>query len=263
MARTRCGRGRCNTMSDELLVRREDATLVLTLNRPERHHALNLALAQAVAAELEAAATDDDVRVVIITGAGDKAFCAGQDMLEQAGIEPAADSGRTTSAYLAIEAVQRCPLPVIAAINGYCFGGGAALAIACDLRLATPSATFRLPGAAYGLVVGAATFPRLVGSAMAKELIFTARRFGAAEALEWGMLNRVVAPAGLMADSLALAAEIAANSASAVRESKRVIDAATLDPRVVELENGINAGLRGSAEQTERFRRATRDVTGR
>ena len=250
-------------MTDELLTERSDHVMVLTLNRPQRHHAINHALGKAIADTLDAAAEDPSVHAVVITGSGEKAFCAGQDMLEATGVEGQLEDPSTSSAYLAIEAAARSPLPLIAAINGYCYGGGAAMAIACDILLASPNASFRLPGAEYGLVVAAASFPRLVGAGRAKELIYTARKFSASEALDWGMLNAIHEQPNLLIAATKLASEIAANSPIAVRESKRVIDMATLDAAAQEYENIKNRELRGSEEQAGRFRDATHRVTGR
>ena len=249
-------------MTELLLEERHGHVCVLTMNRPERHHALNRALSASLADAMVRAKDDEDVRVIVLTGSGDKAFCAGADMLEASGVEEAkADSG--IRAANAIEQFGDTPIPIIAAVNGYCYGGGARLAIACDIRLASETATFRLPGAEYGLVVAAATLPRLIGSSRAKELIFTARRFDARQALEWGLVSSLHAPDALMPAALELAQEIAANSVEAVRASKRVIDAATLADAAVEIENEANRRLRGSPEQVERFRSATRRVTGR
>lgn len=242
---------------------RDGHVLVLSLNRPECHHAINRELGGAMVAALERAEADDEVRAVVVTGSGGQAFCAGQDMLEASGVEAGAAGGGTSSAYLAVERFQASPLPLIAAVNGYCFGGGALLAIACDIRLGATHATFRLPGAAYGLVVGAATLPRLIGPARAKELIFTARRFDADSAFNWGLLNHVYSADELLPAALAMAHEIAENSVSAVRESKRIIDLASLIEEAVTSENKVNRELRGSDEQAARFRSATRAVTGR
>ena len=182
-------------------------------------------------------------------------------MLEASGVE--AVESDTPTAYLAIEKFSTTPLPVIAAINGYCFGGGAVLAIACDIRLACESATFRLPGAEYGVVVGAAVLPRLVGASKAKELILTARKFDAEEAYACGLVSSLHRADALMSAAMDLAEAIAANPVAAVRESKRVIDAATLSEHAAELESAANERLRGSPDQTELFRSATRKVTGR
>lgn len=246
-----------------VLEERRDAVLLLTLNRPERHHALNAALTEAIVDAIDRAEADEGVRAIVLTGSGDRAFCAGADMVEASGAGGDGRPARPRPAGGAIARVAATPLPVIAAVNGYCYGGGAALAIACDIRLAAETASFRLPGAEYGLVVAAATLPRLVGSARAKELIFSARRFDAAEALAWGMVNSVHRCDELLPAALTLAGAVAANSVAAVRASKRVIDAATLSDSALVLEAEINRTLRGSPEQVERFRDATRRVTGR
>lgn len=244
-----------------LLEERREGVLLLTLNRPERHHALNAALGEAIADAFERAEADPGVAVIILTGSGDKAFCAGADMLEASGVERA--GGRLRGAGGAIDAASKASVPVIAAINGYCFGGGARLAISCDIRLASTTASFRLPGSEYGLVVAAATLPRLVGAARAKELIFTARQFSAAEAFDYGLVSTLYPPEELLPAAWKMAAEIARHSREAVREAKRVIDAATLVDEAVGMEDEANRRLRGSPEQVDRFRDATRRVTGR
>jgi len=250
-------------VSEVLHVRREGAVLLLELHRPARHHAIDRALADALDDAMDAAEADAELAAVVLTGSGEKAFCAGQDMLEASGVEPGDAPGGTSSAQRVAERLDRSPLPLIAAINGYCFGGGALLAMACDIRLAATGATFRLPGAEYGLVVGAATLPRLVGPAKAKELIFTARRFDAAEALACGFLNAVYEAPALRTAALALGQAIAANDARAVRESKRVIDLTTTAGEARAAERAANAELRGSPAQRARFRAATQRVTGR
>jgi methylglutaconyl-CoA hydratase len=251
------------TPDDILIEERHGHVRVLIMNRPARHHALNHDLAARLAQALDRAEAEPEVRVVVLTGSGAKAFCAGQDMLAASGVEAGAAAPSPPSAKIAIERFGRTPLPVIAAVNGYCFGGGAALAIACDIRLACTSATFRLPGAEYGLVVGAASLPRLVGAAKAKELIFTARKFDAEEARGCGLVSSLHAADELMPAALEMAQAIAANSVAAVRESKRVIDVATLSEEAAAIESAVNRELYGSPEQAERFRSATRKVTGR
>jgi enoyl-CoA hydratase len=184
-------------------------------------------------------------------------------MIEASGAGGGGPPPRPRPAGGGVARVAATPRPGIAAVKGDSYRGGAALAIACDIRLASENASFRLPGAEYGLVVAAATLPRLVGAARAKELIFSARRFDAADALAWGMVNAVYPPDELLPAALTLAATVAANSVAAVRASKRVIDAATLSESALALEAEINRTLRGSPEQVERFRDATRRVTGR
>ncbi len=254
------------TDDNVLLEERQGDVLLLTLNRLRRHHALNAAISRRLRKAFKDAETEG-VRAVVLTGAGEKAFCAGADMLEASGVE--AGDGEKDEEPLpkgaggAISAVARTPLPVIAAINGYCYGGGAAMAVCADILIAAENATFRLPGAEYGLVVGAATLPRLVGAAKAKELIFTARKFDAADALQCGMVNAVLPQNELLPYAMQMAQEIAANSVAAVQGSKRVIDMATLVDSALALEDSMNLELRGSPEQTDRFRDATKKVTGR
>lgn len=240
---------------------RHGGVAVITLNRPERLHALSQALSIAIDDAFARAVADPAVGCIVFTGSGERAFCAGADMLEASGVTPAEGTLQRTGR--AINTVDECPLPVIAAINGVCYGGGARLAIACDIRIASETATFRLPGSEYGLVVGAATLPRLVGAARAKELIFTARKFTAAEAHAYGLVTSLHAPGELMSAAMEMAQTIASHSAGAVREAKRVIDQATLDERAVAMEEDANRVLRGSPEQVARFRSATQRVTGR
>jgi enoyl-CoA hydratase/carnithine racemase len=251
-------------MPDEqpvILEERRGAVLLITMNRPERHHALNQALNRALSEALERANRDPEVAVTIVTGSGEKAFCAGADMLEASGVEQS--ERPTASAANVYAALSNMTIPVIAAINGYCYGGGARLAVGCDILLASENASFRLPGSEYGLVVAAATLPRLVGAARAKELIFTARKFTAQEAFDYGLVAALHPLERLLPAAWEMAETIASHSRGAVRDAKRVIDAATLSEQATEMENAANRQLRGSEEQVARFRDATRRVTGR
>jgi enoyl-CoA hydratase len=249
--------------SEQLVIEERRGNVVcLALNRPERHHALNNALSDSLSEALERASNDADVACVILTGTGEKAFCAGGDMLEMSGVEEA-KAAKSRGAGGLFGAISRMSVPVIAAVNGYCFGGGARLAVGCDIRIASTTASFRLPGSEYGLVVAAAALPRLVGAARAKELIFTARKFGAQEAFDYGLVTSLHEPADLMGAAWAMGDTIAGMSRSAVSEAKRVIDTATLSDEARRMEDDANKRLRGSPEQVDRFRNATRKVTGR
>lgn len=247
--------------SPVLLEERHGGVVVLTMNRPERHHALNRALSAALAEAVQRVSADPEARVIVLTGSGEKAFCAGADMVEASGADgaPAASGPRANPS----QAISESPIPVIAAVNGYCYGGGARLAIECDLRIASDTATFRIPGAEYGLIVAAATLPRLVGAAKAKELLFTTRRIDAAEALRCGLVTEVYPQAELLPAVMEMAQVIAGYSAEAVRGAKAVVDAATLVDQAVQLEADLNGRLRGSPDQAQRFRSATKRVTGR
>lgn len=244
-----------------VLQERQGPVALLTLNRPERHHALSQALCADLEDAIDAAEADDEARVLVITGSGERAFCAGADMLEASGVEQ--PGTRTGSAQRIYARLARTEKPVIAAVNGYCYGGGARLAIGCDIRIASENASFRLPGSEYGLVVAAATLPRLVGAAKAKELIFTARAFDAGEALACGLVSAVYPRGGLVPAALEMAQLIASHSSEAIRAAKRVIDAATLSDEARLMEDDANRHLRGSPEHTARFRSATQRVTGR
>jgi enoyl-CoA hydratase len=150
--------------------------------------------------------------------------------------------------------------PLVGAINGYAYGGGAVFAIACDIRICSENAAFRFVGASYGLVVGASRLPVLVGPAIAKELIFTARTVDAEEAQRIGLANRIVPQAELLEITLDLASRIAEQSQPAVLASKEVIDLATLDIEAARREYDWNLELRQSDEHRERFRAAAERV---
>ncbi len=246
-----------------LIEERVDDVFLFTMNRPERHNALNANLNHTLGSAVRNAESEG-ASVIVITGAGDKSFCAGGDMLEMSGVEKMPDNLPPADERLdAASEISKTPLPVIAAIDGYCYGGGALLAVACDIRLATGRSTFRWPGAEYGLVVGASGLPRLVGAAKAKEWIFTARKIEADEALAEGMINTIHEQKDLLPRAMEMAKTIAGNSANAVRESKRVIDQASLSSEARQTERDTNRQLRGSDEQSNRFRSATKKVTGR
>jgi enoyl-CoA hydratase/carnithine racemase len=247
-------------MSDILLREFREGVEFIRMNRPEKRNAFNRELSLAVAALIEELEADDNVRVAVLTGV-DGAFSAGADMTEA--LDSIEGGGKGDQAAQAIARVARFAKPIVAAVNGFAFGGGAVLAVSCDLRIASERASFRFPGASYGLVVGGSLLPRIVGAARAKELIFTARTVEAAEAERIGLVNRVVPHDELDGAACELASQIAMQSPPAVRWSKAVIDAATTVEKGFELEIEANRALRGSPEHVERFRAATERVAGR
>ncbi|MEX2158699.1 MAG: enoyl-CoA hydratase/isomerase family protein [Dehalococcoidia bacterium] len=243
----------------ELLLREaRDGVVWLRMNRTGKRNALNRELSVAVTQSFDELEDDDAVRVIVLTGAGE-AFSAGADMTEA--LASFDSGGRGDVAAQAIARVARCSKPLIACVNGYAFGGGAVLATVCDIRYASERASFRFPGANYGLVVGGTQLPRLVGPAKAKELIFTARVVDAQEAARIGLVNRAFPHEELEPAVWELASQIAANSPDALRWSKAVIDAATVVEKGVELEIEANRALRGSDDHMSRFRAATQRVS--
>jgi enoyl-CoA hydratase len=215
---------------ETLLVEVAGGIATVTLNRPDAMNALSAQLKDdlmtAFGQELPA---DDAVRAVVISGAGGKAFCAGADIKERSGsdLRPAEFVANQRRTHALFRAIERFPRPVIAAINGFALGGGTELALACDLRIAAESASLGLTEVNLGVIPaggGTQRLARLVGSARAKELVFTAERIGAARALEIGLVNRVVPDAALAGEAAGLARTIAAKPPLAVRFAKEVID---------------------------------------
>jgi enoyl-CoA hydratase/carnithine racemase len=242
-----------------ILLAREGHVATIRLNRPDKHNAINGEMSAELIECLDALEADDDVRIIVLTGAGGKAFCAGADMAEAIGT--AGDSRRDAAARAAIRLL-RTRKPTIAAVNGYAYGGGAVFAIHCDIRVCSDTARFSFVGATYGLVVGGSQLPRIVGAPVAKELIFTARVVGAEEALRIGLANRVVPLAQLEQTAAEMAREIAANSPTAVMASKEVIDLATSLPEAGKREMEQNMALRQGEDHRQRFRAAAERVIG-
>lgn len=199
----------------------------LLLNRPERRNALNSAMWAAIPPLMTALAEQPDVRVVVIRGAGTEAFAAGADISEFGETRndsfAAAEYERLNG--VAFAAIRCCPRPVIAMVQGFCIGGGLAIALAADLRISAPSGLFALPPARLGLAYpldGLRDLVAAVGAATAKDMIFTARRLTADEAFKLGLIDRVAG--NIEAETRALAAEIAAGAPLTITHAKRAID---------------------------------------
>ncbi|HEY4238571.1 MAG TPA: enoyl-CoA hydratase-related protein [Kofleriaceae bacterium] len=214
-------------MSEDLLVEQRGTTAWITLNRPAVRNALsrdvNLRLLE-IADELSDAT---DVRAVVITGAGDKAFCAGADLKERRGV-PREDARPYIEAIgAAIAAVGDMRVPTICAMNGSAYGGGLELAIACDFRILVEGSEVGLTEVRLGIMPGAGgtvRLPRLVGEARAKELILLGRRIGAARALEIGLVNEVVPREGLAGAVEKILAELEGCAPLSVRSAKSAIE---------------------------------------
>jgi enoyl-CoA hydratase len=242
-----------------VLVERRGGVGIATLNRPAKLNALNAQLTEELEAALRELDADDAIGAIVLVGAGERAFSAGGDMQEQ---REQLASGTIRSRRSTSVAARSTQKPTIAAIRGYAFGGGALLAINCDIRIAGEDARFKFHGATYGQAPGGAALPRLVGAAKAKELLFTGDEINAAEALRIGLANQVVPPDQVLDTAFALAGRIAANSAGAVRIIKEAIDLAQSIDEAQAHEDRQNAELRSSGDSATRFRAAAARIVG-
>ena len=211
-----------------LFKRPQDHVLQITINRPERRNAMNTQLGRDM---LDISSTflldPGDTRTVIITGAGDKAFCAGGDLKERDGMTDEEWRLQHVIFEQAIYHVIDCPVPVIAAVNGSAFGGGCEMALAADFIYATESARFALTEVTLGIIPGCGgtqNLPRAAGSRRAKEILYTGAPFTAAEGLEWGIINKITAAEELMPAALATADRMTSNGPLALRQAKRSVN---------------------------------------
>lgn len=192
-----------------------------------RRNSLTMALLVEGAEHQRRAAADRDLRVVVITGAGARAFCAGADLKERAHMGDAEVAAFHRALRTFLDGLEALPQPVVAALNGAALGGGLELALACDLRVAAEGIELGLPEVGLGIIPGGGgtqRLPRLLGVARAKALILTARRVEANEALDMGLVSAVVAPDRLAPEALALAERVARLAPISLRQAKRAID---------------------------------------
>lgn len=223
-------------MSSEVELSRRDGILTVTLNRPEKRNAMTSTMLRALVDAFRSAATDADVRVVVVRGAG-KSFCAGLDLAEMAQAKAASGTVGLTDIQDVFGAVESIPQPTIAAVQGEAIAGGCELSLHCDLRVAADDARFSMPLARLGLALPLPLVQRLVdavGTAATKEIFFTGESVPAARALTLGMVNRVVPLAGLADAAEELARTIAANAPLALRYFKRAIDRTRSLDRTIE-----------------------------
>ncbi|MGH7409354.1 MAG: enoyl-CoA hydratase/isomerase family protein, partial [Candidatus Methylomirabilales bacterium] len=213
-----------------LALAREDAVAILTFNRPEKLNAINRQVLGELHQALDALAADAGVRAIILTGAGEKAFVAGADIAEFTALTPVAAVQFGGDLGSAIEKIARMPKAVLAAVNGFCLGGGCELAMGCDFIYAAENARFGQPEINLGIIPGSGgtqRLPRLVGKARAKELIFTGDMIDAQEALRIGLVNRVLPLAELLPAAKATAAKMAAKSGVVLGLAKAAIEEGT------------------------------------
>jgi len=202
-----------------LLVEKSGAVTLLTVNRPGVMNALNRETLSEIEEAARAFVADPESRALIVTGAGDRSFVSGADINELATLGPAAAEDISRFGQRVFEALERSPKPVIAAVNGYAFGGGCELALACHMRLASENAVLGLPEVSLGIIPGyggTQRLPRLIGAGRALELMLSAGRVKADEALRIGLVNRVVPREQLLDEANKLAQAIAKNGPLAV-----------------------------------------------
>jgi enoyl-CoA hydratase len=221
---------------------------------PARMNALTAAMWQAIPGEINAAVADPDVRVVVLRGAGTKAFSAGADIseFESARTGGAADTYDALND-AAFNALISCPKPVIAMIHGFCLGGGLGLALCCDLRLADDASQFAIPAAKLGIGYNARWVRPILAAvppARAKELLFTGRRFRSAEAEAMGLVTQLVPAADLEATTRALAEEIAQNAPLSIAAAKRVIDEIVRNPENPDMA-ALDAAVKACFDSTD------------
>ncbi|HEY9900467.1 MAG TPA: enoyl-CoA hydratase [Pantanalinema sp.] len=215
-------------MEQVLLTERHGPVTVLKLNRPDKMNALSFPTLLMLREAIEALRFDPEVRVVIVTGSGEKAFSAGADLKERAGMTPVQVKEFIRTIRDTFTAIEDLGKPVIAVVNGLALGGGTELALACDIRLAADSAMLGLTETSLGIIPGAGgtqRLPRLVGKGKAKELIFTARRIPASEAKEIGLVEQVYPADRLMDEAMAMALKIAENGPIALEQAKYAVNA--------------------------------------
>jgi len=234
------------------LYQKKDGIATITINRPQALNAMNVETIHELLSRLEDAEKDKEVKVVVITGAGEKAFCAGLDlktMKDISVIESVETSRLGQKLTLAVEELGK---PVIAAINGYGLGGGLELAMACDIRIASEKARVGQPEVNVGLLPGwggTQRLPRLVGKGIAKEMIFTGKMIDAKTAERIGLINIVVPPEKFKSAVNELAKEIMSKSPIAIKLVKELIDSSIeTDPRIGLIHEAEAFGVLASTE---------------
>ncbi|RLB04374.1 MAG: enoyl-CoA hydratase [Deltaproteobacteria bacterium] len=226
-------------MAEELILKERDGQIVvLTLNRPEVMNSLNFPLLLALKDQVEEIHFDNETRVVIITGTGDRAFCAGADLKERATMSETEVKKFIFTIRNLFTFIENMNKPVIAAVNGIALGGGTELALACDIRIASTKASMGLTETRLAIIPGAGgtqRLPRLIGRGKAKELIFTGRRVDAKEALEIGLVNKICEPEDLIGEAKKMAEMICETGPIAIQQAKYAINHG--------IETDINTGL--------------------
>ncbi|RZB32008.1 MAG: enoyl-CoA hydratase [Desulfobacteraceae bacterium Eth-SRB1] len=212
----------------------KDGIATITFNRPEVLNALNEELLQELSTALDGIEEDEDIRVLVLTGAGERSFVAGADIKELVRFDALQAKSFAETGHIILNKFQALPIPVVAAVNGFALGGGCEIALACDFVYASENAMFGLPEINLGLIPGLGgtqRLPRLIGKNKAKEIIFTGKMLSAAEAMEIGIVNRVFPIKSFMDETFKVAGIIASKGKVSLRAAKQAIN------------NGMNVDL--------------------
>ncbi|MBW2512961.1 MAG: enoyl-CoA hydratase/isomerase family protein [Deltaproteobacteria bacterium] len=212
---------------ENIILDLESALATITFNRPKAMNALNNALIEEFSMALDAVASNEDIRVLILTGAGDRSFVAGADINELATFNPLEAKLFSKKGHQALHKLQSLSIPVIAAVNGFALGGGSEIALACDFIYASTNAKFGLPEITLGIIPGfggTQRLPRLIGKNLAKELIFSGKMISAEEAKQMGIVNQIHEAESLMEAVQKTARMIAAKGKISLRAAKEVIN---------------------------------------
>ena len=231
---------------DAILTEQKGPIMVVTLNRPQVANSLDRPMLMKGAELVHKLHYDPSVRAIIVTGAGEKAFCAGADLKERAGMSMGEVRQYIMKIRDTFTAIENLPQPVICAINGAALGGGLELALACDLRVAAPNAEFALTEVKFGIIPGGGgtqRLPRLIGRGRAKEMILLGRRISAEHALSIGLINEIAPEGKLMETAFAMAEEVCETGPIAVQQAKYSINRG--------MEVDINTGLQIESKSYE------------
>lgn len=221
--------------TEKLVARKDNAIGWVIFNNPQKRNAMSLEMSEAAASAMEGYAKDPEVRVVILRGEGEKAFVSGADISQFKERRGSLEQVRAAEAISerTNKAIRECPKPVIAMIRGYCMGGGLGIAVACDLRIASDDARFGIPAAKLGVgyrYAGVKRLVELVGPAFTAEIFYTGRQFSSQEALQLGLVNRVLPAAELEKYVLDCAATLAGNAPLTLAAVKRCLIELRMDP---------------------------------
>ncbi len=232
---------------------------VWTIQGEARRNSITRAMLSGLLDLLRRAEGNRRLRCVVLTGAGDRAFCAGADLKERRTMSADDVHAFHRDLRAALHGIEGSPKVFLAALNGAALGGGCELALACDLRVLSDEAEVGLPEVSLGIIPGAGGTQRLaraVGVARAKDLVLTARRIGAAEALAWGLVSKVAPPERVVAEALAFAEGVARNAPVSLRQAKRAIDGGFHLPleEALDLENRLYQDCLGTKDRVEALR---------